>query len=147
MACGSLKLCFMEIRPLSLEEQQALKQGRALAVQFAETELPFNTQSVQSLYNAIAALSGLPSEVYIALGIAFGDLISEAADFDWVRISDEYGDETALCAKSVRVICAPISMMQKRLERDEDVNISQLVENTISQLNETAKTADLRERS
>lgn len=67
----------------------------------------------------------------IATGIAFGELISRKAGYDWVRVIDEWGSETCLSPKGWDGTCHPISMIQKRTARREDIDMGELRDDTI----------------
>ena len=40
-------------------------------------------------------------------------------EFEWVRVIDDYGEETCVAAKGFCAFCAPISMIQKRIQRGD----------------------------
>jgi hypothetical protein len=75
-------------------------------------------------------------EHVLALGIAFGAAINERAGFDWVRVSDQWGDETCVGPQHKTIHCDPISMVQKRLERQEPIDLRQLADTVINSIRE-----------
>lgn len=121
----------MQIRPLNDEEVNALNEGLKLAAHLVSSALPLSMAEVQSLYDAIRNNHHDNTDAQIALGLAFGELITENTDYKWVRVHDEYGEETALSPPGVQVACHPISMLQKRVSKKEDVNIEELRDGTI----------------
>ena len=125
----------MGVRALTECETQALQEGFALAAQYIGQEAPFSDAQAQELYDAIldAEPDGGNS---IATGLVLGEMIITNGPFDWVRIVDEYGEETGLCHKDVTVVCHPISMIQKRLSRREQVDMKQLCDATLGVLDE-----------
>jgi Domain of unknown function (DUF3806) len=67
----------------------------------------------------------------IALGVAFGELIVGKAGYQWVRVIDEWDSENSLSPIGWDACCHPTSMIQKRIERREAVQLSDLVDDTI----------------
>lgn len=121
----------MNIRELTQEERDALEQGLDLAAKLVDGSRPLSAESVQELYEALLKRQGDFSEGVIAAGLSFGQLIADRAGYEWVRVSDEYGDETCLSPIGVQVMCAPISMIQKRMSQESRVNIPELRDETI----------------
>lgn len=120
----------MEIRALNDEEQDALKSGRhffhKLCVQLKMD--PQNLASLQQLFDEAVAGQLPVREAILSLGIAFGDHIAAEYPLEWVRVSDEYGEETVLARKSSQLIIAPISVIQKRIDSREMWDLSELAE-------------------
>ena len=102
-----------------------------LAAQMANEPLPLGFEQVQRLYDAMLERTERDEEEIIALGIAFGAAINERASFDWVRVSDQWGDETCVGPPHKTIHVAPISMVQKRLVRDEVINLEQFADTVI----------------
>jgi uncharacterized protein DUF3806 len=64
-----------------------------------------------------------------ALGLVFGMLfVDEHADFDWWMVEDEYGRDPAIRYKRTQVLIFPRTMISKRIEDGESVNVSELFE-------------------
>lgn len=115
------------LRPLSSDEITARDAGLDLAARLINGASPLRIDQVQALYDGLLAgrVDG-GGDASIALGIAFGEQIVSKAAFEWMRVSDEYGDETCVSAPGKEIFCAPISMLQKRLKRREAIDIAQL---------------------
>ncbi|WP_419320932.1 DUF3806 domain-containing protein [Caulobacter sp. ErkDOM-E] len=126
----------MEVRALNESETQALQEGFAFAAQYIGQEHPFSDAQAQELYDAILGAEPDVGNFQIATGLVFGEMIITNEPFEWVRIIDEYGEETGLCHKDVTVVCHPISMIQKRLSRREQVDMKQLRDATLGTLEE-----------
>jgi hypothetical protein len=72
-----------------------------------------------------------------SLGIAFGDyLVVKFTDFHWIIVRDEYGRDLALHYKNYSIIIFPATMISKRIESGEKVDVKELVANTIDTVNE-----------
>jgi hypothetical protein len=119
------KTAVPEYRTLNTEELNALEQGLALAASMAGMASELSMQQVQSLYDK--ALRKKPSDdELIAIGLAFGQQIIAKTGFAWVRISDQWGDETCVGPVGRSLHCAPISMIQKRLDRRDREDLETL---------------------
>lgn len=124
----------MLIRSLNPAEAQALQDGLALASRLIGKTPPFSGAQVQALYDAILEDGEGQEATRIALGLAFGEMIVGMGCADWVRIADEYGEETGLRHKKATVVCHPISMIDKRISGREPVDVVKLCSDTIKAL-------------
>jgi hypothetical protein len=122
----------MTISGLTDEQAQAVADAVALAAEFLATDPPFSPFEVQRLYDVIARDHPDHVEAQIAVGMAFGEMIAAKAGYQWVRVSDEYGEETALCHRVAAVTCFPVSMLQKRISRREQVDLAELRDSAIA---------------
>ena len=113
----------MKITALSTDELSALSDGLNLASKLAKKPKPLSELDVQNLYDEFLQTSLDFQEGIIALGLSFGQLLLEEDNFEWVRVADEYGEETVISPKGSMTICAPISMIQKRLQKKENLDI------------------------
>lgn len=136
----------MEIRELNSEEVAALKQGLNLAAKLVGQPLPLTVYAVQELYDSLRQSDTDFAEAGIALGLSFGQLIADEVGYEWVRVSDEYGEETGLSPIGARLFCAPISMIQKRLKSGENVNLVELRDETIRVISSRAKSGEYQPR-
>ena len=62
-----------------------------------------------------------------ALGVVFGDVLSELLSAPWVIVDDEFGRDAALLVSDDPVILFPITMISKRIEDGEAVDVAELV--------------------
>jgi hypothetical protein len=122
----------MKISGLTVEQAQAVDEAIALAADYLATDPPFSPAEVQRLYDAVARDHPENAEAQIAVGMAFGEMIVRKADYEWVRVSGDYGEETALCHRAAAVTCFPISMLQKRISKREGVDLVELRDATIA---------------
>lgn len=125
----------MDIRLLTEEEDQACAEALQLASRSLNVPLPLSIIQVQRLYDTI--LSDFPEDpkAQITIGIAFGETIVAKAGYEWVRVTDDYGSETALAPVGLGLACYPISMIQKRLNAREAVLVDELRDATIETVN------------
>lgn len=136
----------MIIRKLSDDERSALEEGLALAAKLVDGEPPLSTVQVQELYNALLTDHPGYAEGVIVAGLAFGELIAVEGGYEWVRVGDEYGEETMLSPCGTQIVCAPISMIQKRIAASEAINIAELRDETIKMLQRQIDGGDYRKR-
>jgi hypothetical protein len=60
------------------------------------------------------------------LGVTLGDAFAQHLGLHWVEIEDEYGIDPALRLENTSILLFPLTMISKRIERDEQVNINEL---------------------
>ena len=121
----------LQIRPLTAEEEEARRDALEMAARLVGGTPPLSENQVAELYLVLSDEYPDFLEGQIALGIAFGELIVAKAGYEWVRVTDEYGSETALAPPGVQGACHPISMMQKRIKDRADIDIAQTRDATI----------------
>ena len=63
-----------------------------------------------------------------SLGVVFGDVLASELPLRWVMITDEYGTDPTLRFKNTSININALTMISKRVERDEPVDVSSLVE-------------------
>ena len=124
----------LQIRPLTAEEENAKVAALQLAARLVGATPPLSLDQVQALYYVIRDDFPDFQEAQIGIGIAFGELIAAKAGLEWVRLTDEYGSETSLAPAGFQEACHPISMIQKRIERREDLDLADLRDWTIEQI-------------
>jgi hypothetical protein len=69
-----------------------------------------------------------------SLGIAFGDVLAHEFPLRWVMVTDEYGTDPTLRYKELTLEINALTMISKRVERDESVNLLKLLRITSEQL-------------
>jgi hypothetical protein len=71
-----------------------------------------------------------------SLGVAFGDVLAKELPLSWVMVTDEYGTDPTLRYKDKPVNINALTMISKRIERGEVVNLVQLLQITRDQLSQ-----------
>ena len=71
-----------------------------------------------------------------SLGITLGDIIVQDLNFVWIEVDDEYGNSPALQLSDTTLIIFPLTMISKRIESGEDVDIFDLYEGLKAKINE-----------
>ena len=120
----------MEFRALNKDELSALEDTLSYASKIAGKEKALGFEDVDELYKSFLDEDITDAGAQIALGLSFGHLFILSEKYEWVRISDEYGEETALAPHNKKIMIAPISMIQKRLKDRLHVNIAELYSET-----------------
>jgi hypothetical protein len=69
-----------------------------------------------------------------SLGIAFGDVLASELRLQWVMVTDEYGTDPTLRFKGTTVQVNALTMISKRIEKDEAVDLRELLRITRQQL-------------
>ena len=67
-----------------------------------------------------------------SLGLAFGSVLSTSTGLDWVTVEDEYGRDPALAYPGTSLIVYPLTMVSKRVEAGEAVDLRHLHERVVS---------------
>jgi hypothetical protein len=65
-----------------------------------------------------------------ALGVTFGDALAEKLMLDWVVVHDEIGRDPALNWPGNSLLCYPLTMIAKRIEAGQRVDVYDLFRNT-----------------
>ena len=69
-----------------------------------------------------------------SLGVVFGDVLASQLPLRWVMVTDEYGTDPILRFKNTTVQINALTMISKRIERGEEVNLTELLRITRKQL-------------
>lgn len=69
-----------------------------------------------------------------SLGVAFGDVLASELPLRWTMVTDEYGTDPTLRYKDRPVNINALTMISKRVERGEAVNLVRLLQITRDQL-------------
>ena len=68
------------------------------------------------------------------LGVTFGDVLASELPLRWVMVTDEYGTDPTLRFKDTTLQINALTIISKRVERDEPVRVSELLRKTREQL-------------
>lgn len=85
-----------------------------------------------------------PAQTYKlqCLGVVLGDAFALELGMHWVMVEDEYGRDPALRLGDSSIIIFPLTMISKRVENGEAVDIHQLYEGVARTVRELKDTAD-----
>jgi len=76
------------------------------------------------------------------LGVAFGDVLTSELPLRWVMVTDEYGTDPTLRFKKTTIQINALTMISKRVEREEHVDVAELLRRIHEQLVQPGKTGD-----
>ena len=72
-----------------------------------------------------------------AFGLAFGRaFLNEFPDYDWWMVEDEYGRDPAIRYKETSLLVFPMTMISKRVEDGEEIDVGELFDGLAKQLAE-----------
>jgi len=126
---------------LSAEDTARLEQQRAVVLAAArgryETLALTRTRSdlpvLQKLIDDRAFNKAQTYELQ-CLGVAFGDVLTSELPLRWVMVTDEFGTDPTLRFKQTTLQVNALTIISKRIERDEQVSVQWLLDQTREQL-------------
>ena len=92
-------------------------------------------QFLESLEAAVGP--DLSGDDVLAIGAAFGEAIAKRAGLKWVMVFDEYGLDFGLQKPMTSLVCFPLSMILKRVEQGEKLNLIRLIAETAKLMEST----------
>jgi hypothetical protein len=131
---------------LSLEDSKRLDQQRAVIAAAAEQR--YGTAGLSRTKRDLPILQRLiddkvfnKSQTYElqSLGVVFGDVLVTELPLLWVMITDEYGTDPTLRFKNTSISINALTMISKRVERNERVDVFQLLQRNREALAEAQK--------
>jgi hypothetical protein len=76
------------------------------------------------------------------LGIVLGDAFVQELGMEWIMVEDEYGRDPAVRMPGTTIILHPLTMISKRIERGEPVDVFDLFNGIAAQVEEITRIAD-----
>jgi hypothetical protein len=101
---------------------------------------------LQRLYNAAIATESDVLALEAPLGVALGEIFRANGDFEWVRVSDEYGAENSLAVPGTTLTIHPFSMIAKRIEAREQVGLAELIDDVSTRVKQLLAEGNYAER-
>jgi hypothetical protein len=108
---------------------EGLEKQRAVVIRYLRPEsLPGYQTAVGKLGTLQALLEAevfAPDQTYElqCMGIVLGDAFVQHHGFEWVTVEDEYGRDPALRFPKTSVLIFPLTMISKRIERGEAIDV------------------------
>ncbi len=78
-----------------------------------------------------------------SLGVTFGDALVQKLGLKWIVVEDEYGRDPALFFEGTSIITFPLTMISKRVERGENVDVYELFRQALTNLSALKLDADI----
>jgi hypothetical protein len=126
---------------LSREDSARLEHQRTVVA--AEVKRRYGTRTLTRTKQDLPVLQDLidegvfnKSQTYElqSLGVAFGDVLASELPLRWVMVVDEFGTDPTLRFKQTTVQINALTMISKRIEKGEPVNLLELLRVTREQL-------------
>lgn len=121
-----------KIEPLSVEDAEHVETQRSWVRDHYDPEARHEYDTVEGklrlLDHIIRAGWIEPTETWKlqSLGITLGDVFVQDMGLVWVAVEDEYGRDPALSLPGTSVLLFPLTLISKRIERGEDVDVREL---------------------
>jgi uncharacterized protein DUF3806 len=131
---------------LSRQDSERLNQQRAVVAAAAKqrygtpalTKTKADMPILQRLLDDRAFKKSQTCELQ-SLGVVFGDVLASEFSLRWVMITDEYGTDPTLRFKNTSININALTMISKRVERDEPVDVLGLLRKTGEALSDAEK--------
>ena len=134
---------FTELAPedISRLDKQRAVVASAAKQRYKTSELTKTKSDLPTLQRLIDDKAFNRAQTYElqSLGIVFGDVLASELPLRWVMVTDEYGTDPTLRFKATTIQINALTMISKRVERDERVNLSELLRITREQLGSLEK--------
>jgi uncharacterized protein DUF3806 len=126
---------------LSRDDSARLEQQRAVVAATAKQR--YGTKALTGTKSDLPVLQRLIDEKVFkksqtyelqCLGVTFGDVLTSELPLRWVMVTDEYGTDPTLRFKRTTLQINALTMISKRVERDEAVSVQWLLDKTSEQL-------------
>lgn len=123
------------ILPLDDEMSQRLSTHRVWVWDSVSADRPLDRDDSGTALSVITALlkDGIePDETWKlqSLGVVLGDVMSRMMNLPWVIVDDEHGRDPALDYGGVGNLLFPLTMISKRVEAGEPVDVYRLISST-----------------
>jgi len=130
---------------LSPEDSKRLDQQRAVVAAVAKqrygSALSRTKRDLPLLQRLIDDNTFTKSQTYAlqSLGVAFGDVLAGELPLRWVIVTDEFGTGPTLRFKDTSININALTMISKRVERGERVDVCRLLQKSREELSDAEK--------
>ena len=76
------------------------------------------------------------------MGIVLGDVFVQELGMTWIMVEDEYGRDPAVRLGDSGIILFPLTMISKRVEKDEEVDVFEMFNGIAAKIEEIKDVAD-----
>jgi hypothetical protein len=130
-----------QITALTEADQQRLRDQRAIVEKYLANE-----ESRQKYKTATGKLGTIRALLQAGtfkreqtyelqcLGIVLGDAFVQDLGMEWIMVEDEYGRDPAIRMPNTSIILYPLTMISKRIERGEQVDVFDLFNGVATQV-------------
>jgi len=120
------------ISALTDEDLNRLEKQRAVVTRYLDED---NLKKYETSAGKLGTLRALldasvfkPEQTYElqSMGIVFGDVFVQEMGFHWIMVEDEHGRDPALKYQDTSILLFPLTMISKRIEQGETVDVFDL---------------------
>ena len=130
-----------EVTSLTDADQQRLREQRAVVERFLADDASRQKYqaaagklgTIRAILQANAFKSNQTYELQ-CLGIVLGDAFVQELKMEWVMVEDQYGHDPAVRLPGTSIILFPLTMISKRVERAEQVDVFQMFNGVAAQV-------------
>ena len=124
------------ISELTADDVRRLDDQRAVVTRYPTEDSQEKYQTAAGKLGTLRAL--LAANVFSSqqtyelqsMGIVLGDAFVQEMGFHWIIVEDEFGRDPAIRFENTSVILFPLTMISKRIERGEEVEVFELFNGT-----------------
>lgn len=120
------------ILPLTESDLNRLEEQRAVVTRHLSEGSLENYKTAAGKLGTLRALLNAkvftPEHTYElqSMGVVLGDVFVQDMGFHWIVVQDEYGRDPAIKYQGTSVLVFPLTMISKRVERGETVDVFDL---------------------
>lgn len=121
------------ITALTEADQQRLRDQRAMVEKYLGNE--DSKQKYKTAAGKLGTIRAIlqagtfkPEQTYElqCLGVVLGDAFVQELGMEWIMVEDQYGRDPAVRVPNTTIILYPLTMISKRIERGEQVDVFEL---------------------
>ena len=131
------------------EDLQRLELQRGTLERYIDDESSF--ANYQKTAGKLGLIRTLLEESFVApeqkyevqcMGVVLGDAFVEHLGFEWVIVEDAHGRDAAIRLPGTSIILFPLTMISKRIERGESVDVFDLFNGVVDEVDRIRGFAD-----
>jgi hypothetical protein len=129
LVLSGIAIAGQSVTSLQKADQDRLEAQRAVVLHYLDEagRAKFATApgKLGTLRALLAAKVFKPDQTYElqSMGVVLGDVFVQDMGFTWVIVSDEHGRDPAIRFGNTSVILYPLTMISKRIERGETIDV------------------------
>ena len=132
-----------KVTTLTGADQQRLREQRAVVEKYLADDA--SRQKYQTAAGKLGTIRAIlqanvfkPNQTYElqCLGIVLGDAFVQELKMEWVMVEDQYGRDPAVRLPGTTIILFPLTMISKRIERGEKVDVFEVFNGVAAQVDD-----------
>jgi len=129
-----------KITGLSAMDESRLSEQRAIVERYLDDGSKEKYKTAAGKLGTIRAILQAdlfkPDETHElqCLGVVLGDAFVQELNMEWIMIEDEYGRDPAIRLPGTTIILFPLTMISKRIEKGEQVDVFDMFNGTAARL-------------